>query len=277
MIQPGDVLLTGQAAVVTGGASGIGRGIALGLASFGANIVIADIDGERGEAVADSIRAMGRRALSIPTDVMDRAQLRSAIDGAAQEMGRLDILVNNAGGGRPIKFMDQSERSRDRHVEFNLGNLMTATHQAAKRMIDIGNGGCIINITSIEGLRAAPAYAVYAACKAAMINFTRSTAVELAEHGIRVNAIAPDIVITEGFTNQVPGAMDPANVAARARYIPAGRDGGLDDCAGAAVFLASRLGGYVTGTTLNVDGGTWASSGWVRTPDNAWRLFPDPA
>lgn len=277
MIQPGDVLLTGKSAVVTGGANGIGKGIALGLASFGADIVIADIDAERGEAVAETIRGMGRRAISIPTDVMDRAQLRAAIDGAASTMGRLDILVNNAGGGRPIKFMDQSERSRDRHVEFNLGNLMTATHQAAKRMIELANGGCIINITSIEGLRAAPAYAVYAACKAAMINFTRSTAVELAEHGIRINAIAPDIVITDGFTNQVPGAMAPENVAARSRYIPAGRDGDLDDCAGAAIFLASRLGNYVTGTTLNVDGGSWASSGWVRTPDNQWRLFPEPS
>lgn len=275
MIAPDDILLSGKVALVTGGAGGIGKGIALGLARFGADIVIADIDVAGAAAVVAQIEALGRKALSIPTDVMNREQLAAAFDGAVRDFGGLDILVNNAGGGRPVKFMEQSERSRDRHVEFNLGNLMNATHHAARHMIARGKGGSIINIASIEGLRAAPGYAVYAACKAAMINFTRTTAVELAEHGIRVNAIAPDIVVTEGFVNQVPGALSEPQVAARARYIPIGRDGNLDDCAGAAVFLASALGSYVTGTTMNVDGGTWASSGWVRTPDNQWRLFPD--
>jgi NAD(P)-dependent dehydrogenase (short-subunit alcohol dehydrogenase family) len=273
-MKPDDILLTGQAAVVTGGADGIGKGIALALATFGANILIADVDAKLGEATAAAIRAIGRHAIYVSTDVMDRAQLRAAIDRAAAEFGRLDILVNNAGGGRPQPFLQQSERSRDRHIEFNLGSLLTATHHAAQAMIAFGRGGAIINVASIEGLRAAPGYAVYAACKAAMVNLTRSTALEFAEHGIRVNAIAPDIVTTDGFVNQVPGALSAESLAARARYIPIGRDGTPEDCAGAAVFLASRMAAYVTGTTMSVDGGTWASSGWTRTADDQWTLFP---
>lgn len=275
-MEPDDIRLTGKAAIVTGGANGIGKGIALALARFGADVAIIDIDPEGADVTMRGIAAAHVRARFHEANVMDRDALRSAIDAVAQDFGRLDILVNNAGGGRPIKFMDQSERSRDRHVEFNLGSLMTASHQAARHMIDFGNGGSIINVSSIEGLRAAPGYAVYAACKAGMINFTRTSAVELAEHGIRVNAIAPDIIVTDGFVNQVPGAMSDPMVNARARYIPMGRDGNVDDCGGAAVFLASQLSRYVTGTTINVDGGTWASSGWIRTPDNQWRLFPDP-
>lgn len=274
-MNPADIRLDGQCAFVTGGANGIGKGIALGMAGFGADIVIVDLDAAAGQRVADEIAQSGRRSLFVQADVMDRDALRHAIDSAAQRFGRLDILVNNAGGGRPIKFMGQSERSRDRHIEFNLGSLMTATHHAAQHMIAFGNGGSIINVSSIEGLRAAPGYAVYAACKAAMLNFTRTAAVELAEFGIRVNAIAPDIIVTDGFVNQAPGAMEPPQIAARGRYIPMRRDGTPDDCAGPAIFLASRMSAYVTGTTVSIDGGTWASSGWVRTPENDWRLFPD--
>ncbi|ODP38444.1 SDR family NAD(P)-dependent oxidoreductase [Sphingomonas turrisvirgatae] len=272
---PADIRLDGLCALVTGGGNGIGKGIARGMAEFGADVVIIDIDANAGAHVADDIAAAGGRSLFIQADVMDRDALRAAIDSAAHQFRRLDILVNNAGGGRPVKFMAQSERSRDRHVEFNLGSLMTATHHVAQHMIAFDNGGAIINVSSIEGLRAAPGYAVYAACKAGMLNFTRTAAVELAEFGIRVNAIAPDIIVTDGFVNQAPGAMDPAQVAARARYIPMQRDGAPDDCAGPAIFLASKMAAYVTGTTVSVDGGTWASSGWVRTPQNDWRLFPD--
>ncbi|WP_439540607.1 SDR family NAD(P)-dependent oxidoreductase [Sphingomonas sp.] len=272
---PADIRLDGLCALVTGGANGIGKGIALGMAGFGADIVIVDIDAEAGARLAGDIAAAGGRSLFVHADVMDRGALRAAIDSAAGQFGRLDVLVNNAGGGRPVKFMTQSERSRDRHVEFNLGSLMTATHHAAQHMIAFGNGGAIINVSSIEGLRAAPGYAVYAACKAGMLNFTRTAAVELAEFGIRVNAIAPDIIVTEGFVNQAPGAMEPRQVAARGRYIPMQRDGVPDDCAGPAIFLASGMATYVTGTTISIDGGTWASSGWVRTPENDWRLFPD--
>jgi NAD(P)-dependent dehydrogenase (short-subunit alcohol dehydrogenase family) len=140
-------------------------------------------------------------------------------------------------------------------------------------MIARGAGGSIINIASIEGLRAAPGYAVYAACKAGMLNFTRTIALELAEHRIRVNAIAPDLVPTEGMVRFAPGLLSPEARATQARYIPLGRAGNFDDCAGAAVFLASAMAGYITGVTISVDGGTWASSGWSRDGAGGWRLF----
>ena len=140
-------------------------------------------------------------------------------------------------------------------------------------MIAGGQGGTVINVASIEGLRAAPFYSVYAACKAGMINFTRTVALELAEHGIRVNAIAPDLVPTAHMAKFAPALLSEEGKAAQARYIPVARAGNLDDCAGAAVFLASAMAGYVTGVTISVDGGTWASSGWTRNDVGGWKLF----
>ena len=271
---PTDILLTDRVAVVTGGAGGIGKGIASGLAAAGASVVIVDTDAASGAATMAEIIANGGQAQFEPADVTDRAALRGAIDAAAARFGRLDILINNAGGCRPVSFMAQSERSRDRHVELNLGSLFTATHHAVEHMIRGGRGGAIVNIASIEGQRAAPRFAVYAACKAAMISFTRSAAVELAEHRIRVNALAPDIVVTDGMIGLAPDTIAPATLAARKAYIPLGRDGTLADCAGAATFLVSDMASYITGTTLNVDGGTWASSGWTRGGPDGWRLFP---
>src|SRR5947209_3239259 len=134
-------------------------------------------------------------------------------------------------------------------------------------------GGSIINIVSIEGERAAPCYALYAACKAAVVSFTQSMALELAPHAIRVNAIAPDICLTEGLAKMLGEAE-----RARHRFlVPLGRAGVPEDIAGAAVFLASDLAGYVTGVTLPVDGGTRAAAGWYRDPEGeSWLLGPPP-
>lgn len=267
------VLLTDRVALVTGGGAGIGRGIAVALAEFGADVAILDIDAEAAERVAALVRDKGRRALSLTADVSDRDALRAAIAHAAAEFGRLDILVNNAGGTRPIPITAITDRQADRQIGLNLKSLIAATQAAAQAMIAGGAGGAIINVASIEGLRAAPSYAVYAACKAGMLNFTRTAALELAEHGIRVNAIAPDLVPTEGMARFAPGILGAESRAQQARYIPLGRAGDFDDCAGVAVFLASGLAAYVTGTTINVDGGTWASSGWTRDEAGGWRLF----
>jgi NAD(P)-dependent dehydrogenase (short-subunit alcohol dehydrogenase family) len=267
------ILLTDKVALVTGGGTGIGRGIAIGLAEFGADVAVLDIDSAAAEQVAGLIRAKGCRALVLNANVTDRDAARAAVSQAVAELGALDILVNNVGGTRPIKLVDMTDRQADRQIELNLNSLVTMTQAAAKAMIAGGRGGCMINITSIEGTRAAPAYAVYAACKAGMINFTRSMALELAGHAIRVNAIAPDIVLTEAVIRIAPGLASPEAEAARARRIPLVRAGNYDDCAGAAVFLASGMASYITGITLNVDGGTWASSGWARDDDGGWRLY----
>jgi len=275
-LDPSDVLLSDQVALVTGGGGGIGMGIALGLAKFGANVGVLDVIPERTERAVQAIEELGGKGLALPADVMDTDQIRAAVDRTREQFGRLTILVNNAGGVRAARFVDQSERSWRRHIDINLVSMLAATSAAIPSMIEAG-GGSIVNITSIEGFRAAPMYSVYAACKAGMINFTRTLAVEVAEHDIRVNAIAPDLTTTPGLGGNRTGPVDPSTwfdmpAEASWRMIPLGREGVVDECAAAAVFLCSSMAGYITGVTLNVDGGSWASSGWTRDGSGGWTL-----
>jgi NAD(P)-dependent dehydrogenase (short-subunit alcohol dehydrogenase family) len=282
-MKPTDVLLTDQVAIITGGGGGIGRAIALAYASVGANIVIADIIPERNEETAERVREMGREALPVVTDVADTEQIRALVEQASKHFGRIDILINNAGGVSPQPFIDQSERSWRRHIDLNLVSMLAATSAAVPVMIAGGRGGSIVNVSSIEASRAAPNYAVYGACKAGMLNFTRSMALELAEHGIRVNAIAPDYTVTPGLSGNVTGPVDraawvqpsEAQQDAAARRIPLGRPGIDHECGNVAVFLASQMSNYVTGTVIPVDGGTWASSGWLRNKAGKWTLVGD--
>lgn len=274
--------LHGRAAVVTGGGAGLGRGIALALAACGADVAVLDIDGERATRVADEVDACGPRGLAVAVDVMDTDALRAAVQTATNGFGRIDVLVNNAGGVAARRFVEQSERSWRRHIDINLVSMLAATSAVVPVMIDGGRGGAIVNVASIEGTRAAPMYAVYAACKAGMLNFTRTLAVELAEHGIRVNAITPDWTRTPGNsgyrTGPVPEPLPPREgelSESLGAYVPLGREGTLEECGQAVAFLCSPLASYVTGATLPVDGGTWASSGWVRS-GAGWSLFgPD--
>lgn len=272
--------LDGQAAFVTGGGGGIGRAIALRLAEAGADVAIFDIIAERAEEAAARVAERGVRALALPGDVMDADALRAAIDRTADAFGQLDILVNNAGGVSARPFLEQSERSMRKHVDINLMSMLVATQAAAKHMIAGARGGAIVNVASIEANRAAPNFAVYAACKAGMLSFTRSMAVELSEHGIRVNCIAPDHTVTPGNQGNRAGPVDPATwkrrsaeeVDAMNRLIPLGREGVDMECGDAAVFLSSAMASYITGVLLPVDGGTWASSGWVRGRNGKWTL-----
>lgn len=273
--------LAGHAAVVTGGGAGIGQGIAVRLARAGADVTILEIDPERGERTAEMVRAAGTRALVVPTDVMQVEQVQAGIESGHAEFGRTDILVNNAGGVRARPFLEQKEANWRRLIDINLISALAATSTAVPLMIDGGRGGVVLNIVSIEASRAAPDFAVYSACKAALVNLTRTFALEFAEHQIRVIAMAPDITVTPGIRGQVHGPVDPTSWPVRTpegqagfeRYIPLGREGSVEEFADVAAFLCSSGARYLTGALIPVDGGTWASAGWTRNPSGVgWTL-----
>jgi NAD(P)-dependent dehydrogenase (short-subunit alcohol dehydrogenase family) len=162
--------------------------------------------------------------------------------------------------------------------------MLAATSAAVPLIQRGGEGGSIINVSSIEGTRAAPNFAVYAACKAGMLSFTRTMALELAADGIRVNAITPDQTVTPGNHGQRTGPIDEAEFLVREpalqnamdRYIPLGHMGHISECGSAVAFLCSSLASYITGATLPVDGGTWAASGWSRGIEGTWNLGDFP-
>ena len=280
----GSLDLGGQVALVTGAGGGIGRAVALCLAAHGADVTVLDVVPERCDEVAARIAEMGRNALPFPADVMDTAQIAAAVAATQERFGRLDILVNNAGGVAKKPFAQLAEKNWRRHIDLNLVSVLAATSAALPVMIAGGRGGAIINVTSIEAARAAPGYAVYAACKAGVNNLTRTLAVELSDHGIRVNAMAPDYTVTPGTSGNFTGPVDEAKWyrpdAAQQevirRRIPAGRPGIDAECGHLAVFLASRMASYITGAIIPVDGGTWASGGWIRDGAGQWKLPPDP-
>lgn len=265
-IAPADIMLTGRVAVVTGGGAGIGRGIAAGLAAFGASVAIWERDPQSCAGAAESIGALG-----IAADVRDSAQVDDALQRTNAELGVPSILVNNAGGVFSSPLLETSENGWDALYRANLRHVLLCTQRIARQLVSAGIGGSIISVTSIEGVRAAPGYAAYAAAKAGVINYTQTAALELAPHGIRVNAIAPDITLTEGLA-RLGGEAALTGVA---HVVPLGRPGHVDEIASVAVFLASKMSGYLTGQTLHVDGGTHAASGWYHDPKTgAYRLGP---
>lgn len=265
-IDPSNILLNGRVAVVTGGGEGIGCGIAHGLAAFGATVAIWERDPETCASAADSIGALG-----IVTDVRDSEQVDAALDRTADELGTVSVLVNNAGGVFASPLLETTENGWDALYKSNLRHVLLCTQRVARRLVAVGLPGSIINVTSIEGVRAAPGYAAYAAAKAGVINYTKTAALELATAGIRVNALAPDLTITEGLLRVSHGG--PSDSARD--MIPMRRPGSIDEMASAAVFLASDMSSYITGQTIHVDGGTQAASGWHHNPQTGdYQLGP---
>jgi 3-oxoacyl-[acyl-carrier protein] reductase len=187
-VTPEDVRLEGRVAVVTGGGAGIGRGVAAGLVTFGAAVAIWERDSASCARAAQEIGALG-----IETDVRDGAAVDAALRRTVDELGIPSILVNNAGGAFSSPLLDTSENGWDALYKANLRHVLLCTQRVARAMVSEGLGGSVINLTSIEGTRAAPGFAAYAAAKAGVINYTKTAALELAPHGIRVNALAPDL------------------------------------------------------------------------------------
>jgi NAD(P)-dependent dehydrogenase (short-subunit alcohol dehydrogenase family) len=267
-------LLADRVALVTGAGAGIGKAIARGFAAAGACVTVLERDETAARATVAEIAAAGGDALAVPADVRDPDAVAAGVAATIARYGGVDVLVNNVGGTFRAALLDTNDKGWDALIRANLKTVVHGTRAVAPRMIEQGRGGSILNIVSIEGLRAAPLYAAYAACKAAVVNFTASAALELGVHGIRVNALAPDVVLTEGVRPLLAG-MDPERWRAA---IPLGRAGEPDDIAGPAVFLASDLARYVTGVVLHVDGGTHAAAGWYRDATTGeWSVGPPRA
>jgi NAD(P)-dependent dehydrogenase (short-subunit alcohol dehydrogenase family) len=255
--------LDGKVAIVTGGASGIGRATVERFVAEGARVVIADVETDRGEALAATL---GTDAVFQRTDVSDPEQIGALVATAVEKFGGLHIMVNNAGvsGTMHRRFLDDDLADFHRIMAVNVLGVMAGTRDAARHMAHRG-GGSIINMTSIGGIQAGGGVMTYRASKAAVIQFTKSAAIELAYYEIRVNAIAPGNIPTPLLKTSAVN-MDPAELERYEAGIrqtmrddrPLKREGTPDDIAEAALYFASDRSRYVTGTVLPVDGGTVA-------------------
>ena len=241
--------LNNQIAVVTGAGRGIGRAIALKFAAEGADVVCISRTQENSEKVAGEIRALGRKAWAHAADVADAAAVNAAAETVLAEAGKVDILVNNAGVTRDGLLMRMSDADWDAVLDTNLKGPFLVTKALVRAMIK-ARAGRIINISSVIGLIGNAGQCNYAASKAGLIGFTQSAARELASRGITVNAIAPGFIETD-MTAELKEEMR----AALLRQIPLNCFGSAEDIAGAALYLASPAGRYVTGQVLTVDGG----------------------
>jgi len=264
-------LLSGKVAIVTGGGGGIGRGIVERFVAEGASVVFAEVDADRAR---DTQGGIGAGAVGVVCDVRETGTAEALVTAARDNFGRVDVLVNNVGhfGGRRVAFHEQTDDEWDALYRVNLAHVFACSRAMLPTLIEQGDGGSIVNLSTIEAFRAIPTRAVYSAFKAAITGFTRSLAVEYAHHRVRVNAIAPDV--TE--TLQVPYSkwIGPQDEHLIPTWVPLGRFGQPADVAGVAVFLASGLSEFVTGTTVHVDGGTFAAGGWFPTEEGGWTNRP---
>ncbi len=245
--------LDGKVAMVSGAGAGIGRGVALCLAEAGAAVAVQDLSRDAANNVAEEIKALGGRAAAADGDMTDPATIDAWAASAEKDLGRPEILVNNAGIYPFTSFLELSLEEWDKVIALNLRSAFKATQKVGQVMADGGKGGRIVNIASIQGLRpSGPGVAAYNMSKAGVIMLTKSAALELAEFGVGVNAIAPGIVATPGTkeiidTNQLGDPKDLVPLG--------GRWASTDDVANAVLYLSSPAGSYITGETLVIDGG----------------------
>ena len=245
--------LTDRAAFVTGGASGIGRGIVHALAREGARVTIADLNAAGARAVAGEIEKAGGHAFAQPLDITDVAAVDAAVDAAASRSAGLQILVNCAGWDKPMPFVETTPEFWDRILAINLKGPMACTRAALRHMIK-QESGKIISIASDAGRVGSSGEAVYSAAKGGVIALTKTIAREVARHRINVNCICPGPSDTPLFQTEFV-ATSPKLADSLKRVIPWGRLGVPDDVAPAVVFLASDDAGFITGQTLSVSGG----------------------
>ena len=247
--------LENKTAIVTGGASGFGAGIAQRFAHEGASVVVADINDPKGESTASEIRDSGGDAVYIHADVTSRSDTKRMISAAVEHSGQLDILINNAGFSHPNKsFTEVADEEFDRVYNVNVKAVYIAIQEAIPVFKRQGHG-CIINTSSTAALRPRPGLAVYCSSKGAVSNLTKALAVEFAGDQIRINALCPVIGET-GMLETFMGVPDTAeNRKKFEATIPMGRFSTPSDVAAAALFLASDDASFITGVTMEVDGG----------------------
>jgi len=274
-----NAMLNGKVALITGAGNGIGAAAAALFSAEGASVFVVDIDTDAADEVVKTIEKDGGTAWSMTVDVRDSNQVADLRDRVLAEQGRLDVLVNNVGHWvhLPPSFADGDAEHWQALYEVNLLQLLRVTHAFLPSMLD-RHEGTIINVSSIEGLRGYPPDAVYAAFKAAVVQFTRSLGVEVAGKGVKVNGIAPDLTQTKqsDFVR-----FDPPDLADKwATFLPVGRMGEPVDQARVLLFLASELSDFLVGHTVPTDGGTGAAGGWfpsTRRKGRSWTNRPfDP-
>ena len=268
--------MKGKIAVVVGGAAGyLGRGTTIGLVREGVTVICCDNDREGLAAIVPEVEAMGGKITALYADVMDPDSLDAFWDAVEAATDHIDILVNVAGGVARAMFDKTTRDTHRKDIRLNYGYHIDSCQRALPLLRKTGNGGAIINFTTIEAHRGAATFAVYAGAKAALRNFSRTLAVELAQDRIRVNCLASDTTLARASNAALspedvsrlielgPNALDLSSEI----YVPMKRAPTPEEVVDGVIFLASDLSRTVTGTTLHVDGGTYAAMGWIDWPE----------
>ncbi|WP_157219640.1 SDR family NAD(P)-dependent oxidoreductase [Flavisphingomonas formosensis] len=265
---------SGKIVLVTGGGVGIGRATAEAFGKAGAKLAVIEKRQDRADDVRQALEGAGVEAMVVVGDVTDSATVARLAEDIDARFGGLDVLVNNVGDFLMIakRFWDMTDDEIERLYAVNLRHIFSVTRAMIPLLRKKGAGSSIVSVSSIEGFRAIPNGAVYAAFKAGVTGFTKSLAVELAPEGIRVNLIAPETTDTPQVA--IWKMIAPEHREHIKSWIPMGRFGEPEDMAGGILFLASSLAGWITGTSLHIDGGALAAGGWYRDVNGTWTNVP---